>query len=91
VSEQRYFIDERSGCVAVRDRTLTDPDYNGLHNDTEGVVFYRHGRQVRSTCPTCCQSVSKGWEVAPEDLAAAHAECERLNANAHIDLLAMGV
>ena len=42
----RYFVDERAGCVAVRDRDETEPDYPGLHCDTKGVVFYRHGRQV---------------------------------------------
>ena len=36
--DKRYFVDERSGIVAVRDRYFTDREYNGLHSDTNGVV-----------------------------------------------------
>lgn len=36
--QERFFVDERSGIVAVRDRMYTDPDYNGLHSDTNGVI-----------------------------------------------------
>lgn len=39
----RFFVDERVGCVAVRDRLLTDPDYLGLHHDIEGVVLFLMG------------------------------------------------
>ena len=39
----RYFVDERSGCVAVRDKKYTDPEYRGLHDDTRGVVKYWQG------------------------------------------------
>jgi hypothetical protein len=41
----RYFIDIRSGCAAVRDRLhpLYNPDYPGLHQDTPDVVEYIHG------------------------------------------------
>lgn len=41
----RFFIDERVGCIAVRDKK--HPEYNesypGLHNDTADVIFYAHG------------------------------------------------
>ena len=41
----RFFIDERVGCIAVRDKKHPqyDPDYPGLHNDTPDVIFYAHG------------------------------------------------
>ena len=41
----RFFIDERVGCIAVRDRKHPEhnPDYQGLHNDTADVIFYAHG------------------------------------------------
>lgn len=41
----RFFIDERVGCIAVRDREHPDydPKYPGLHNDTADVIFYAHG------------------------------------------------
>lgn len=64
----RYFVDLRVGCVAVRDREKTDPMYQGLHSDTEGVVWYRHGRDGVG-----------GWTVDDLDIAAAYLECGRLN------------
>jgi len=43
----RFFIDERVGCIAVRDRKHPqhEPDYHGLHNDTADVIFYAHGNK----------------------------------------------
>ncbi len=38
--EPRYFVDERAGCIAIRDHWNTDPGYQGLHPDTEGVVVF---------------------------------------------------
>lgn len=76
---ERYFVDERGGCVAVRDKTLTDPDYQGLHPDTEGVVQYWGGTRVESACPTCGYTRSFGWEVSPADVQAAHKLCDELN------------
>lgn len=91
----RYVIDQRSGCIAVRDSTLTDPDHNGCNSDDRDVVFYRHGYIVRTTCPTCHHTSNAGWAVKPEDVDAAVAECARLNAacdaEATFDRLAMGM
>lgn len=42
----RYFVDERSGCIAIRDRWNTNPEYQGLHSDTEGVMVFRTGARV---------------------------------------------
>jgi len=39
----RYFVDQRVGCIAIRDSFKTDPDYQGLHSDSIGVIHYRHG------------------------------------------------
>ena len=43
----RFFIDERVGCIAIRDKNHPsyDPDYQGLHNDTADVIFYAHGNK----------------------------------------------
>ena len=45
IVSSRFFIDERVGCIAVRDKK--HPEYNesypGLHNDTADVIFYAHG------------------------------------------------
>lgn len=80
-SEPRYFVDARAGCIAVRDSTLTDPEYPGLHEDAPGVVWYRHGTTERRTCPTCGH-VTGAWTVAKEHIAEASAECDRLNREA---------
>lgn len=76
---ERFFVDERGGCVAVRDRTETDPKYPGLHPDTRGVVDYWSGVRSTDTCPTCGHKKSDGWTVSQESLGAAHKLCARLN------------
>ena len=76
----RFFVDERTGCIAVRDRGYTDPEYNGLHSDTVGVVRYWDGKPETVTCPTCGHTRSNGFSIADEDRQAAHALCDRLNA-----------
>lgn len=52
----RFFVDERVGCIAVRDKFRTDPEYRGLHRDTEGVVAYRFGYQKNNQ-----------WEIFESD------------------------
>lgn len=42
-SENRYYIDVRGGCVAVRDRTKINEWENGLHEDMECVVSFWKG------------------------------------------------
>jgi len=64
----RYFLDIRSGIGAVRDRFYTDPEYNGLHADTEGVIVYRPGFKV-----------DDHWEMLPADVAELREVCNRLN------------
>jgi len=63
----RYFIDERVGCIAIRNRELTDPEYQGLHQDTKGVVWYRHGIFSQQE-----------WSISNKDREAAKEELERL-------------
>ena len=75
----RYFVDERGGCIAVRDRDKTDPDYNGLHPDTAGVVRYWDGQRVEDKCPTCGHDRSFGWSILDGDREAARALCRELN------------
>jgi hypothetical protein len=75
----RYFVDERGGCIAVRDREKTDPEYPGLHPDTTGVIRYWGGTPIADTCPTCGQRRPAGWEIADTDRRAAVALCAELN------------
>ena len=85
---ERYFVDSRCGCVAVRDRTLTDPDYPGLHEDTTGVVRYWHGRIVEGEpCPTCGHVASGSWKVSAHDKAQAVLLCAELNAKQRVNEL----
>ena len=76
---RRFFVDDRSGCIAVRDRIKTDPEYTGLHEDTEGVVRYWNGKQVYEKCPTCGTMRTLGWVISEDDLREAQELCDRLN------------
>ncbi len=68
--EQRYIVDIRSGCGAVIDTKHEDydKDYPGLHQDTSGVVEYKHG--FRST---------DGWDMKKEDVDYLNNLCYTLN------------
>jgi hypothetical protein len=68
----RYFLDIRVGCAAVRDRQHPDYDetYPGLHQDTPDVVLYKHGTNpVGGT----------GWVVKQEDIDYLQNLCDKLN------------
>jgi len=78
----RYFVDERIGCIAVRDRTKTDPEYNGLHEDTEGVVQFWEGIYTNERCPTCGTNLRTKFTVSEEAIKEARALCDHLNHSA---------
>ena len=75
----RYYVDSRSGCVAVRDVEHTDLLYHGLHSDTPGIVRYWHGTPAGKPCPTCGHK-AKAWTVPPAHVEAARRLAEGLNA-----------
>lgn len=66
----RYFLDIRAGCGAVRDRQHEsyDEGYQGLHQDTPDVVLYRHGIYAGGE-----------WQMADEDIEDLGDLCDRLN------------
>lgn len=77
---ERYFVDERVGCVAVVDSRVAHGP--GLHADSEAVVWYRKGQRAGERSPSWVI-----WEV-PESLRQqADIECARLN---RLDSLPMG-
>lgn len=81
---ERYFVDERSGCIAVRDRESTDPTYPGLHSDTTGVVGYWHGRVTEGErCPHCGHVSAGGLSVSAHDKTQAILLCAKMNAVAN--------
>jgi hypothetical protein len=72
----RYFLDIRVGCAAVRDRQHPsyDESYPGLHQDTPDVVLYKHGK-----------STYGNWEVSEEDILELQSLCDKLNIYPHRD------
>ena len=82
ITVEPYFVDRRGGCVAVRDRALTDPDYQGLHNDTPGVIAFWHGHTAHATCKHCGHRSMAGWDVDLADMDAAQHLCDKLNKEA---------
>jgi len=77
--ELRYYVDLRSGCVAVRDRTLDESGYPGLHEDVPGVVKYWHGEPINTKCPTCGHIRDAGYVVPDATVKEAIALCDSLN------------
>lgn len=75
---ERYFVDERAGCVAVRDRTKTKPQYQGLHCDTLGVIRFWSKGSEPDRCPTCGHDRGK-WADGAEQVAEATELCRVLN------------
>jgi hypothetical protein len=69
----RYFLDKRVGCAAVRDRQHPNYDetYPGLHQDTPDVVEYRHG--------TFYPAPVLNWLVKQEDIDYLQNLCDKLN------------
>lgn len=76
---ERYYIDERVGCIAVRDLMVPLEDSH-LDSSTEGVVKFWMGNWRENTCPTCHQKCGGHWEISEEIRADAVRLCEKLNA-----------
>jgi len=79
MSEARYFVDERSGSIAVRDRNCTDLDEQGLHPEAAGVVRFWLGIYNPGKCPHCNQKIHDGWLVSADVRRNANRLCDRLN------------
>lgn len=88
--EDRYFVDERAGSIAVRDSSLTKGEGQGLHHDMDSVVWYRVGVPKTERCGVCGHETYNGWEIPESVVRLAHEECRRLNAAAAYDPIEMG-
>lgn len=64
----RFYVDERAGCIAIRDKYNTDQEYKGLHPDTQGVVWFQMGVRVNGH-----------WDVPPTLVEQANERCELYN------------
>lgn len=69
--KDRYFVDVRVGCAAIRDREHPDYDesYPGLHWDTPDVIVYKWGLNIPGS----------GWSVTEEDVKELEDLCDKLN------------
>ncbi len=76
---ERYYIDERVGCIAVRD-SLVKTDDSHLDSQTEGVAGFWMGQWRQDECPTCHQKCGGHWEIGEGIKAEATRLCEKLNA-----------
>lgn len=80
---ERYVVEERVGCVAVRD-TLVHDNGTGLHSDTPGVVWFKFGKRIVDVCDTCGSKLGMGWEVPKEDVREAHEIAKTLNSGGEL-------
>ena len=75
----RYFIDERVGCIAVRDSYHTDKDSPHLERNTKGVVRFWLGEYKKQFCDKCGGLSGSYWFVSEELQKEAKELCDRLN------------
>lgn len=68
-SRNKYYIDERVGCIAVRD-SETKSESPGLHRDSHGVICYWIGESENKSF----------WYVPVETRKKAIMTCDALNA-----------
>ena len=78
--KERYYIDERAGCIAIRDRKqMGDDPSPGLHDDTPGVVEYWHGIPQDKKCQMCGHVSFDGWVIPDNIVVKAKRICDELN------------
>lgn len=74
---ERYYVDERVGCMAVRDRTKKS-DRPCLDNETAGVVKFWRALRVVDDCPTCGHRLRR-WKMSHEFRTEANLLCAKMN------------
>jgi hypothetical protein len=68
----RFFVDERNGCVAIRDNELHDPDDNGCDADKIDVVKFAMGEEIDT-------GKLITWAIDPKIVTEFRIECALLN------------
>ena len=83
---ERYFIDERTGCLAVRDSQAIEQVEqageevsNGLCSESIGVIQFWSGTNKNKKCPTCGHESFDGYHIPEQYLQEAKALCSSLN------------
>ena len=77
LAEPRFIVDDRCGCVAVRDTTKIDGRCPGLHGDEDDCVRFWMKGKVEVKCE-CCGHVRIQFD-SESHVAEAHAMAEKLN------------
>ena len=61
--KKRFYVDERLGCIALRDRTKAS-DSPRLHSDLPDVILFFAAVQVpNKPCPTCKHVEGFQWFI----------------------------
>lgn len=70
----RFFVDERNGCIAIRDRQHSDfnIEHQGLDADLPDVVDFKIGEQIKF-------SNFITWDLDPEIIKEFKNKCKILN------------
>ena len=72
--EQRFYVDERVGCIAVRDRTKDDKWCSGLSKQMDGVKAFWTGVSSKDE-----KGNFKQWDVLDWQRKEANELCDLLN------------
>jgi hypothetical protein len=69
----RYVVDERNGCIAIRDTHNENYDPNsGLHQDMPDVVKFEMGTEIKF-------ERFHTWDLDPSILNKFYSECDKMN------------
>jgi hypothetical protein len=77
-TSNRYFVDERGGCVVVLDRTKYDFPDGCLDHNEDAVMEFWAKEKVKTRCEACGH-VKEAWADAGKILEEANRLAMRLN------------
>lgn len=78
---ERFYVDERVGCIGVRDRTedASRVDEPGLNTETTGLLRLWFGVHKTKQCPTCHTMLDDGYTISDVVKQSAAGLAEKLN------------
>lgn len=76
----RFWIERRTGQIAVIDSKEADIPINDFNSATKGVVWFRMGKEIPfHRCPICHQSCGALWEVPQQLVEEAIVKADEMN------------
>ena len=75
----RYYIDQRKGCIAVRDKNLDNLEDDILWHGIPGVIKFWLFPLEPYFCPTCDQCITNIRPINNEMVKQAEKLCKELN------------